>query len=106
MAQNLEANENWYHDVMKNCTTTSDIRTAEVMMQWLKQLRTNIGNIGRVAAARAGQLPPMDDIHTDDDMPQASMSRKAHSKTASRSLWTQLHTQGKLPPCYNLSNPK
>jgi hypothetical protein len=71
---------------MKNCTTTTDIKTAEVMLQWLKQLRTNIGNIGRVAASRAGTLPPMDDIHTDDDMPQASISRKSHSKTASRSL--------------------
>jgi hypothetical protein len=92
--------------VMKNCTTTTDIRTAEVMMQWLKQLRTNIGNIGRVAAARAGTLPPMDDIHTDDDMPQASISRKSHSKTASRSLLDTTAHPKRQPLLYKWNNHK
>jgi hypothetical protein len=87
----------------RECTLPQDAQTVGVMLAWLTQLRTAIGNIGRVQAAKEGIIPPMDNIHTDDELPEPS--HKSHSKTGSRTLGQEETSKQNPQPCSTCHNP-
>jgi hypothetical protein len=86
----------------RECTLPHDGQTVGVMLAWLTQLRTTIGNIGRVQAAKEGIMPPMDNIHTDDELPEPS--HKSHSRTGSKTLGHEETSKHKSTNLLNMTH--
>jgi hypothetical protein len=86
----------------RECTLPQDAQTVGVMLAWLTQLRKAIGNIGRVQAAKEGIMPPMDNIHTDDELPEPS--HRSHSKTGSKTSRQEATSQPKSTTLLNMTH--
>jgi hypothetical protein len=80
VAQNYERHESALEKLQQACHLPQDVQTVAIMINWFSRLRSCISNIGKQTAIREKRKPPMEDIHTDDEMPMSYAPAKTTTK--------------------------